>query len=471
MKNLILITIDCLRQDFLGLSPNFKFETLQKLFNEGISFTNMISAGANTPLAFPSIFSSSYSSMYGGYRYLSKSRITLAEVLKNQGYVTAGIHSNPHLISQYNYDRGFTYYYDYTKTQKGRISKFIATFRRRYKEKYKQSKLIGNIIDSLSENKLIKYLVLRYIYSKRPYDDAKVINSEAIKWLNSIENKKNKFFLWLHYMEPHGPYRVSRETKALFKKINNSIVAKFLLKAEENPKEVTPFGADVLKFLYLNQIKYLDLKLKEFFEFLSKKDLWKDTIIIITSDHGVELFEHRLFGHARGEYKREKDIYLFNTVLKIPFVIYKKGVKPEINDKLVSSIDIAPTICALLGVNSSKEWLGNNILSEKFTRKIAISEQVYFKYRDGEIWGAFSFQSKNEKFIYNTYDRSYHYYRLDKDPKETENLISKYPEKIKEIEKLYFSHIEKILETKEDIPGYPEIDLETEKRLRALGYI
>ena len=101
---------------------------------------------------------------------------------------------------------------------------------------------------------------------------------------------------------------------------------------------------------------------------------------------------------------------MFNTVLHIPFIIYGKGITAGRNDNLASSIDIAPTICSLLGVESPKQWLGQNILSKDFKREIAVSEQVYSE--EGKISGAYAFQTKDEKFIYNAYDNSYQYYRL-----------------------------------------------------------
>ena len=99
MKNIILITVDCLRADHLGCygysrdtSPN-----IDKISKKGIFFKKAFSNGPNTRHSVPSFLTSTYPLLFldeskGGK--LNPSRITIAEFLRDKGYLTACVHSN-----------------------------------------------------------------------------------------------------------------------------------------------------------------------------------------------------------------------------------------------------------------------------------------------------------------------------------------------------------------------------------------
>jgi arylsulfatase A-like enzyme len=470
MKNVIFITVDCLREDFLRMSDEFEFSNLRRLTDKGMIFSNMIAAGSNTMNSFPALFSSSYSSMYGGYSYLSKHRITLAEILKERGFTTAGIHSNAFLIATHGYDKGFDFYYDYTKTKNNKVLRYLRNAHQAYKEKARKNKYIEKIIDKLSDSGLLRSIVYKGFSSKKPYDNAEIINKKAFNWLNQKANNKQSFFLWLHYMDSHAPYEIYDSIKDICKKknLNQSKAADLYLKAQQNPDAITKKESEDVKYLYLSQLKYLDEQIEQLLDFLEKSDYMQDTVIIIASDHGEEFFEHNLFAHASNLLFKKREMYLYNTVLKIPLIIYGKDIKAERIGKLASSIDIAPTICSLLDTKRPAQWLGQDILSKDFDRSLAVSEQVYFE--NGNINGGYCFQNRKEKFIYNTYDNSYKYFRLDEDPEEQNNLIDKNPEKKNKIKKLYNEHIKLVSKTEEKLPE-KELDFETERRLKELGYM
>jgi arylsulfatase A-like enzyme len=425
----------------------------------------MISVGPNTPLAFCSIFTSSYPSMFGGYTFLGE-RITLSEVLHEAGITTAGIHSNPHLISLYGYGRGFDYFYDDTQRGSKKVNKMVASFRKRYREKFKAFKIL-TLIDKISENQLLNILVYKFI-TQPPYEEAEIINQKAIKWL-ARQNLKKRFFLWLHYMEPHIPYIIKKGYKKKDWDINNYKSNRLILKARKAPQKLSGYEKEVVRLLYLSQIEYLEDRLGELLNFLIKSGVIDDTIIFFSADHGMELFEHKIFGYAPIWYKKG-ELKLFNTILKVPFLIYGPKINSKVEDGLISSIDIAPTICALLGIKPPKKWLGRNFLSPNFIRNLAVSEQVYFE--DKKIYGAFAFQTLEEKFIYDFSEQIYRYYNLKQDPAEEGEYIRIYHQKRKKIEELYLSHKKNILTRRKYqkfiIPG--KVDSEIKRRLKSLGY-
>ena len=81
IKNIVLITVDCLRADHLGCM-GYKKETtpnIDRLAGEGILFTECIANGTGTPATISSILTSTYPFMYGGYEKIAKNRIMIQE--------------------------------------------------------------------------------------------------------------------------------------------------------------------------------------------------------------------------------------------------------------------------------------------------------------------------------------------------------------------------------------------------------
>ncbi|TEU06036.1 MAG: tetratricopeptide repeat protein, partial [Candidatus Aminicenantes bacterium] len=167
--NIVLFTIDTLRADHLECYGYDRVKTpnINRLASEGILFEHNI---VQAPLTLPShssIFTGTYP-LYHGMRdnggfYLEEKHITLAEVLKTDGYSTGAFVGAFVLDSRWGLDQGFDYYYD----------NFDLT-------KYKTVSL-----DSV----------------QRRGDEVLV---EACKWLE--KNYQDKFFAWIHLYDPHTPY-------------------------------------------------------------------------------------------------------------------------------------------------------------------------------------------------------------------------------------------------------------------------
>ncbi len=167
--NIVLFTIDTLRADHLECYGYDRVKTpnINRLASEGILFEHNI---VQAPLTLPShssIFTGTHP-LYHGMRdnggfYLEEKHITLAEVLKTNGYSTGAFVGAFVLDSRWGLDQGFDYYYD----------NFDLT-------KYKTVSL-----DSV----------------QRRGDE---VLSEACKWLE--KNSQDKFFAWIHLYDPHTPY-------------------------------------------------------------------------------------------------------------------------------------------------------------------------------------------------------------------------------------------------------------------------
>lgn len=113
--NIILITIDSLRADFVDGSnegDQSKSPFIDSLADDGIRFTNAYANGPRTSASFQAILASRYPLEFGRSTILSNNHTSIAEIFEKSGYHTAGFHSNPYLSTEYGYDRGFDVFDD-----------------------------------------------------------------------------------------------------------------------------------------------------------------------------------------------------------------------------------------------------------------------------------------------------------------------------------------------------------------------
>ena len=242
--NLILISVDTLRQDHLSIygyhrntSPN-----IDRLLQSGVWFTN---AHTNVPLTNPSFCSmmtSRYPHEIGATRNgipMIREAETLAEILKRHGYTTVAFLSNwPLKAHLSNLDQGFDIY-----------------------------------DDNFNKKRWI------FFNSER---DARGVTEQAVKWLE--ENLKEPFFFWAHYSEPHAPY--------LFHK-------GFIFKDPNAPKTDQQQRIDA----YDSEIAYADHYIGVLLDKINELGLRKNSLIFFVADHGESLGEHGYVGHGRYLYE------------------------------------------------------------------------------------------------------------------------------------------------------------------------
>lgn len=124
-----------------------------------------------------------------------------------------------------------------------------------------------------------------------------------------------------------------------------------------------------------NSARHLDMRLGEIFDFLEKKNLLKNTIVILAGDHGEEYFEKGRLGHSSA---------FNNEQTRTPLIIYYPGVQPRIYDKMSSHLDVVPMIAGFFGVENKPEdySCGINLLAEDSPERkyalIANWDEVFF---------------------------------------------------------------------------------------------
>ncbi len=305
--NLILISIDTLRPDHLGCygydaptSPN-----VDRLCEDGITFEQTIAQAPSTLHSHASILTSllphHHQATWGGKTRLPEEATTLAEVLRDKGYSTAAFTGGGQMDRVFGLDQGFDSY-----IQPGE-ERFMGTVRR------------------------------------------------AIGWLD--ENPVLPFFLFLHSYEVHHPYEPSPEHLALIEpSYEGDLPAEISidLLRQINRKEIEIEEADLAHIVstYDAEVRSMDDALGVLIETLRQRDLYDDTVIVFTSDHGEEFGEHGVVGwHSHT---------LYDELLRVPLILkLAQSESPGVRvGTQVRSIDIAPTILAALGFEVPDEFDG-----------------------------------------------------------------------------------------------------------------
>jgi arylsulfatase A-like enzyme len=230
---------------------------------------------------------------------------TIAEELRDRGYLTAGFAAN-HIYGTYETGlaRGFIRFEDYRLTPR-------------------QIGLSSELGQMLSGKR--SGLAIRSVH--RSY--APTVNRQFLDWLP--EPGGRPFFAFLNYMDAHVPYGTPPEWEQRFV-------------ADPDPR-VNRYDA---------ALAALDSQLGVLFDSLTARGVLNNTVVIVTSDHGEHLGDHGIDDHANS---------LYAQLLRVPLVVRFPGRVPNGRriDQAVSTIDLAPTILDLAGLPANPGFVGRSL--------------------------------------------------------------------------------------------------------------
>lgn len=418
--NVILITIDSLRPDHLGCY-GYKRNTspiIDKLAKESVLFSQAIVQGHRTPLSLPSLHTSTYPRTHGVYREgfkISPSLPTLAEILKKNGYWTKAICFFEDNIT--GLERGFDVFTGGAKTD--------------------------------------------------------LITKTAISWLE--KNQNNKFFLWIHYLDPHSPYLPPAPYNSMFLKfgsknmpISNNPLDGYkaipVYVAENNITDIDYYISQ-----YDGEIRFVDEQLGILLQRIKELNLDKNSILILTADHGESMGEHNdYFMHGN----------LYDEIIKVPLFVKCEKIIPraKIISHQVQLIDIAPTILNALSISKPKSMQGSSllplILKNKRHPSFFAFTELAASYKKIKELSKESVRTNEWKLIYTKDIRNnnelYELYNLNLDPGENDNLIEKETNTFNFL-KTKLDYWRNKIPCSESIAG--ELTEEMKKALKSLGYL
>jgi len=354
--NVLLITVDTVRYDHTSFGgyrdgPKARDTTprLAELVDQSVSFNWAQAPSAGTMASVPAILTSKF--FHSGIALdekrkpkmppkLKAENTTLPEIMKRGGYTTGTILSHEY-FNAWGMEQGVD---DYDNA----IGKKPDPFR---------------------------------VSSDQSTD-------RAIAWVS--RHPRDKWFLWVHYLDPHGRY-----------------VA--------HPDEVS-YGTSE-EDLYDGELRFTDTHLGRLFKQLSRLPGAERTIIIITSDHGDAFNEHGFTNHGQA---------LYRELLHVPLIFYVPDLPAREVGGAVSPMDIVPTIADLCGIDvSDLTFEGRSLVPQIFYGKadedrVVFAETNYPKPLRAAV-------STKYKLIYDLQNNLYQLYALEADPWEKQNLASKDP--------------------------------------------
>lgn len=293
--NLLLVTIDTLRADHLGCygygrptSP-----AIDALAAAGTLFENGWAHAPSTRYSMPAIATGRWPSAITWDESIWWPRIgpnmrTTAEALREDGYFTGGMFS-------------FSYFAigDHRGFERG--------------------------MDLYRSDRAVLHVSVNGPMESRG-SSSREMTDDAIAFVDA--HKDRKFFLWLHYYDPHLSY--------------------------EPHAEVPSFGTSRVD-LYDGEIRFTDLHFGRLLDHLRETGLWDRTAIVLTGDHGEGFGEHGVTEHGF-------DLYTAQT--KVPFIVRVPGLPPRRVRVPVGHVDIAPTLVNLARGHAEPSFIGRSLIPD-----------------------------------------------------------------------------------------------------------
>ncbi len=426
--NVMIIVLDTLRAKSL-YSYGYKvinMPHLNQFTQEASLFLNTIATSSHTAPSHLSIISSNFVDSEVMDIFVDK---TLTEVLGDKGYLNIGVIAN-RIASSQNFMRGFDIYIDSVSVPL--LYQYFLSFKILYK---------------FLHRKIFDYQYLYYHKHCR----AEKVNKILFPLLKKYKNEK--LFLFVNYFDPHDPYFPLEPNKNQNEfSLENGYIRKLI--NWKKPK-LDKDQWRKIETLYHQELNYLDKYLGDLFEKMKELNIWDNTIIIITSDHGELLGEKGLLTHA---------IALHEEEIRVPLMIRypPKVPKGNVITNQVQILDIAPTIYNLLGYEIPKKVHGKSLLP--FIKGIEYPDYPEFAF--SLQYDYRSLQNNKWKFVYDLKNNEAKLFNLEKDHEELLNVADKYVEK-----KDFFIELYSVYKKKYEESQNEKAKENREELLRSLGYI
>ncbi len=258
---------------------------------------------------------------------LSPDSSTIASCLSKQGYNTVATITNPQLSTIRNFDIGF----DQFRNLESNASSQIAQNQPQNEESSGPplSGLLDNFrrclnnIDSAPVNPFVPaYVAYREIQRRTEWP---TVPAETVvdEFLADLEATTEPFFGWTHLMDLHAPLHPGRINAG------GLLSASSLTQFWWDSKRVRGSYESNYERMYDSALKYVDAQIGRLIQNLKVKDLWDETLLIVTGDHGESLYDRGVYGHGEGEGQfahvdtgEIRHHYMYDDVIKVPLLIH-----------------------------------------------------------------------------------------------------------------------------------------------------
>lgn len=424
-SNVLLIVLDAARAEEFGAYGYTRPTTpeIDRIAAQGVVFEDAFTPAVYTLAAMSSVWTSQYPdrnhSEASYAERLPADRLTLAEVLTTARIHSAGFVANAVAGAAMGFDRGFSEFHEVYRT---------------FPDLGSRAEVFGRLIPG---------------------------------WLD--RRGRQRFFAYLHVREPHFPYDPPAPFDTRFGPDAPLTVAERRDKTwytDVNQGRVDPTQAEIehLRRLYDGNLAYADREVGRIRDALERDGLWDRTVVIITADHGEQLYEHGYISHSA---------QVYDESMHIPLIVrFPKGKGPSgIRVKgFVDLLDLAPTVLDVFGLRGadSGRFHGRSLLPviEGASGKPAILSRT--------VWDrpVYALRDEAYKLIYDTRTGRTLLFDLRSDPREDRDLSASDPLRTA----YYREALQEWVQALRPRPGAPPAERATISRaqcenLKALGYL
>jgi arylsulfatase A-like enzyme len=406
--NVILVTVDTLRADHLSCYGYARRTSpaIDALASEGVLFAHALAQSSWTKPSTVSLLTSQYPTTH--QTNLERSKVPpaltlLPEVLRAHGYTTAVFSGNPWVTPEYGFDQGVDHFHSVYDERFARETLFMPALKR-----------VNNLVRAPAYN-LVKRLVQSELSTTARDVD---LVAQALRWLG--ESPPGPFFLYLHLMSPHHPYDPPPPFDRAFVTVpQDPPVTNYPRKSYffgEQGEALADEKREDMVGRYDGDILFVDTVLGGFFAELRARGLLDRTVIVLTSDHGEEFFDHANWGHGHSVY---------DELLRVPLIVRHPALFPPGRvEGPVMSVDVMPTILELAGAAGTGPMAGRSLVAAMRGGEPAPGEayaELLYRYGTGR-----ALVRDHTKLVEITVEdrRRHELYDLGRDPREQRNLAA-----------------------------------------------
>jgi arylsulfatase A-like enzyme len=435
-----MVTLDTTRADQLGFygNPGVKTPRLDALASESIVLEDLMSVVPTTLASHVSLFTGRYPHFHGVPRngfMVNAENLMLAEVLRREGFVTAGFTGSFALDSRCNFAQGFEH----------------------YDERFdRHADLEGRTQNERS---------------------AESVTTAVLDWLDSTELPE-RLFLFVHFFDPHAPYEAPPPFDTLYDPSGREGLPPQQNVGRDGIVRVGTKNeiADRLARQYAAEVSYMDHNIGRLLDGLRQRDILTDALLVVTSDHGENFWEHgAVFDHGWSTFQTTMRSV---GILRLPG---ERGAGRRIEGPL-ATIDILPTVLTHLGIPVPEGIDGEAIGLEApwptpqrpvFGQATKPWHEVETDPRWTNMNKARCIRQGRHKLVQVPYAQIEALYDLQADPLEQNNLLAAGGSEVQGLAAELRRRLEAWAATADPLPSRfePSQLEETVKRLKALGYL
>jgi arylsulfatase A-like enzyme len=423
--NLIVIVLDSLRQDHVGLYhqgtgpfpdvPPCRTPHLDRFAQDCIVFHNAYPEGLPTMPVRLALMTGQWTLPFRGWEPLRDTDITIAQLLASRGYVCGLISDTYHYRAPgMNYHRGF-HAYRWIRGQE--YDPYFSSPPRRNPDDY-----VNAHFDDMWRRRVAQFLANTDDFSDESHWFPAQVVDQSIAWLKANRGH-DRIFLWMDSFDPHEPW----DPPARWDTYGDANY--------RGPRIIMPMGGPMaswaspeeirlIRGLYAGEAAFVDHCLGRLFATLGELGYLDDSFIVVTNDHGHPLGDHDKF--LKGGDR------MYNELLKCPFLVRLPGGRAARHtDALVQFPDLLPTILDLLGMK-------NDTLAMHGRSFRPVLEGDSDLHREAIIVGYHAAPDRCVRdhtwsYIRRPESEPDELYHLADDPRETRNLIDDHPDEARRL--------------------------------------